>query len=195
MTRLLFPLITLIILTGSAPENTGLYDNHPVLRLFSREKKKTPEDTERVSKKEQTGIHLQIWTGTGTIAQQNLFTFSDKTTIDRNRKNLDWWFRLKTVNRPEFAVWQASDRPFTDSLYNWKEPEGLLASGPVINQFDLGNANLFEIEFEEFITGQIPEAAGEMTTFYIRVVALDARGEPDGAPSNTVTAHFGSREK
>lgn len=191
--RVSFPFIALLLLTGSTPANTGLYDKHPILRLFSPEQKEETKDTAKVLMKEQSGIHLQIWTGTGTIAQQNLFTFSDKTIIDRNRENLNWWFRLKTDDHAEFFLWQVAGRPFAEPQHDWKEPEGLVASGPVVIQFGLGNDSLFEIEFDEFINRQTSETSNKKTTYYIRVVALDAMGEPAGNPSNTVMAHYISR--
>lgn len=186
----------MIILIGFVvPASADPYDNHPVLRLFSREKKEETKDKTKVSskeqKEEQKETHLQIWTGTGTIAQQNKFLFSEKTTIDPNRKNLNWWFRLKMDKEPAFAIWQATDTPYDDASLLWKEPQGLVASGPVITQFGLGNAKLFEIEFEEIVNRQPGKSSTASTTYYIRVIALDAGGEPVGPPSNTVMAHYG----
>ena len=182
--------IAFIILTSSALASTGLYDNHPILRLFSREKKETIKDTTQVIRKKREGIQLQIWTGNGTIAQQNLFTFSEKTTIDRDRENLNWWFRLKTDYKSEFAIWQVSKNPFSETMLHWKEPEGLVASGPVISQFGFGNTKLFDIEFDQFVNRKAKEILGKDITYYIRVIPLNARGEPAGFPSNTVMAHY-----
>lgn len=186
----MFTFITLFILTGSAPAQAGPYDNHPILRLFSREKEETIKDTTQVIRKKQQGIQLQIWTGSGTIAQQSLFTFSDETTIDRNRENLNWWFRLKTEYKSEFAVWQVSESPFSDNMLHWKEPEGLVASGPVISQFDFGNTKLFDIAFDQFVNRKNGETSEEDIIYYIRVIPLNAIGEPAGFPSNTVMAHY-----
>lgn len=189
--RLLLLLSVVLILTGSVPAAPGPYDNHPVLRLFSREKKEEAKSNTEASTKKQEETYLQIWTGTGTIAQQNKFLFSEKTTIDPNRKNLNWWFRLKTDNEPAFVIWQVTDTPFNDASLLWKEPQGLVASGPAITLFGLGNAKLFEIEFEEIVNRQPGKSSTANTTYYIRVIALDASGEPAGPPSNTVTAHYG----
>lgn len=180
------------MLTVSAPAQatSGPYDNHPVLRLFSREKKEEVKSKTETSTRKQAETYLEIWTGTGTIAQQNKFLFSEKTIIDPSRKNLNWWFRLKTDKEPAFAIWQVTDIPYDASLL-WKNPQGLVASGPVITQFGLGNAKLFEIEFEEIINRQPGKNSTATTTYYIRVIALDASGEPAGPPSNTVTAHYG----
>ncbi|UZJ38828.1 hypothetical protein [Prosthecochloris sp. SCSIO W1103] len=195
MTHLLIPLVALTILTGSIPSNTGPYGSHPILRLFSQEKDESAKDTALVEKKEHASEHasmyLQIWTGSGTIAQQNLFTFNEKATIGSSREKLNWWFRLQRDNKAEFAVWQVAESPFTNTLLDWKKPDGFVASGPVISQFDLGNINFFEIEFEEFVDVQAGETSKKAITYYIRVIALDAMGEPVGSPSNTVIAYYG----
>ncbi|UZJ42664.1 hypothetical protein OO006_06885 [Prosthecochloris sp. SCSIO W1101] len=194
MTHLLIPLVALTILTGSIPSNAEPYGNHPILRLFSQEKEESAKDTALVEKKEHASMYLQIWTGSGTIAQQNLFTFNEKATIGSSREKLNWWFRLQRDNKAEFAVWQVAESPFTDTLPDWKKPDGFVASGPVICQFALGNINFFEIEFEDFVDAQAGETSKKALTYYIRVIALDAMGEPVGSPSNTVIAYYGPLE-
>ncbi len=185
-------LLIVIILTGPLPANSESFENHPVLRLFSREQKNDARRITKTPTSTQEETHLQIWTGTGTIAQQNKFLFSDTTTIDPNRENLKWWFRYNTTDEePEFVLWQVSDRPYEDAFHLGKKPQGLIASGPVITQYGLGKAKLFEIEFEEIINLQAEKNTTANTTFYIRIITLDAWGKSVGPPSNTVMAHYG----
>ena len=190
MTHLLIPLVALTTLTVTTQPKPEPYGNHPILRLFSEEKEESPKDTAHVEEKEHASMYLQIWTGSGTIAQQNQFTFNEKATIDRNREKLNWWFRLQKDDKAEFAVWQVAEFPFTNTILDWKKPEGIVASGPVICQFDLGNTNFFEIEFDEFVDTHDHLTSKKAITYYIRVIALDATGEPIGSPSNTVIAHY-----
>ncbi len=176
-------------------EQPESWTHHPILNLFSRQKEKDGATNEAAVKKDSSEIFLQIWTGTGGIAQQELFSFSDKTTITRNRKDPDWWFSWKTNHTAEFSIWQVSRLPFPETLDNWAHPEGLISSDHVITQNGLGNRKLFNIAINQLIDGDDSSESHLPEIVYIRIIALDQEGKPVGNPSNTVEAHFVTPEK
>jgi len=175
-------------------EQPDSWTKHPILNLFYRQEKKDTVTIEDSVKEESSDIFLQIWSGTGGIAQQELFSFSDKTTITGNPTDPDWWFSWKTNHTTAFAIWQVSRLPFPETPDSWAHPEGLISSDHVITQNGLGNRKLFNIEISQLIDGA--DSSGNLPEIvYIRVIALDQEGNPVGNPSNTVEAHFVTSEK
>lgn|GEM_PF-3101124 len=213
--RIVLPVLALISLTASAllsahadepatkdslPNNSHVeqpdsWTHHPILNLFSRHEEKGMISGEDPVKEEPSDIFLQIWTGTGGIAQQKLFSFSDRTTIAKNRNDAEWWFSWKTGQNAAFAIWQASRLPFPETIDNWAHPEGLISSDHLITQYGLGNRKLFNISISQLIDRADASESPANEIVYIRVIALDQEGKPVGNPSNTVEAHFVTSDK
>ncbi|MCW8819527.1 MAG: hypothetical protein OQK61_04350 [Ignavibacteriaceae bacterium] len=215
MKRIVIPVMALISLAASTslsahadepvskdslPNNSHVgqpdsWTHHPILNLFSRHEEKSMISGEDPVQEKSSDIFLQIWTGTGGIAQQKLFSFSDRTTIARNRNDPDWWFSWKTGQSAAFAIWQASRLPFPETIDNWAHPEGLISSDHVITQYGLGNRKLFNIAIGQLIGGADSSESPPNEIVYIRIIALDQEGKPVGNPSNTVEAHFVPSDK
>lgn len=97
---------------------------------------------------------LKIWSGLDRPSSEFFHLVPGPITVDRDRANLNWYFRFTTDLKPASAIYQVSLFPFASESKDPLNAPGLIAQGPISNVPTNGGQALFTIDFAPIVRGR-----------------------------------------
>lgn len=125
---------------------------------------------------------LKIWNGRDRPPSEFFQLVPGPITADRNRANLNWYFRFATDLKPASAIYQVSLFPFSSESKDPLNAPGLVAQGPIGNVPTNGGQALFTIDFAPIVRGR------PWAKLNLRPLATSAlQSQPESASARTAS--------